>query len=90
MIFLQFLTQEEFQKIRLKQLASSVTPKRGKKRQLSELLQEQEERRGELLSEDTIQLVPYAKRRHEKKDRMSTILVRGGGDGCGLVTMQGR
>ncbi len=81
---LQFLTQEEFEKMRLKQLASSIAPRRGKKRQLDELLQEQEERRqegGELLSEAAIEMVAHGKRKHDKQDRMSTILVRGSGWG---------
>ena len=72
------MTQEEFEKIRLKRLASSIAPRRGKKRQLEDLIQEQEERcgRGELLSEDAIQIVDHAKRRHDK-DRLATVLVRG-------------
>ena len=77
---LQFLTQEEFQKIRLKQLASTIAPRRGRKRQLQELLQEQEERRqekGEILSEAAIQMVAHAKRKHSKEDRINAIKVRG-------------
>ena len=77
------MTQEEFEHIRLKQLASVGVARHGKKRQLLELLGEQEERRGEgeLLSEAAIQMVDHAKRRHGKADRMATVMV----SGCGLV-----
>ena len=64
----------------MKRLASSIAPRRGKKRQLEDMIQEQEERRcgrGELLSEDVIQIVDHAKLRHDKKDRLATVLVRG-------------
>lgn len=59
--------------------------KRGKKRQLLEMLGEQEERRGEgqggLLPEAAIVMVDHAKRRHRKEDRIATVMVSEAGDG---------
>ncbi len=60
-------------------MASKIVPQKGRKRHLAELLEEQEARReekGELLSENAIHMVDHAKRRHEKDDRISSIMVR--------------
>ena len=75
----QLLTQEEFQKIRVKQLSSQLAPKRGVKRQLQELLEQQEERRegnGELLPEAAIDTLDHIKRRTNKKAKVESIMVR--------------
>ena len=77
-LFFQFLTQKEFKEIRLKQLRSAIAPRRGRKRQLEDLLEEQEERRqegGELLSEAAIDTVPHAKKRRTKEERLASIKV---------------
>ena len=66
--------------IRQKQLSSSITPRKGKKRQLEDLLEEQELRRqenGELLSEAAIHTVPHARMRRNKEERLASIRVRG-------------
>lgn len=65
----------------MEQLASHLVPGRGKKRQLAELLKEQEERReerGELLPESAIQVVDHAKKRRGKEERLATVMVSKG------------
>jgi len=81
MVCSQFLTQEEFEKIRVKQLSAAITPSKGRKRQLEEMLKEQEERRqegGELLSEAAINIVPHAKRKRTKEERVASVKVSAG------------
>ena len=56
----------------------AITPSRGRKRQLEEMLRDQEERRqetGELLSEAAINVVPHAKRKRSKEERVASIKV---------------
>ena len=74
----QILTQEEFRTIRQKQLSSKLAPRRGVKRQLTELLAQQEERRegeGELLPEAAIMTLDHVKMKYDKKARLESIKV---------------
>ncbi|XP_064386639.1 protein SDA1 homolog isoform X2 [Halichondria panicea] len=60
----RILTQEEFRTIRQTQLSSKLAPRRGVKRQLTELLAQQEDRRegeGELLPEAAIMTLDHVK-----------------------------
>ena len=62
----------------MEQLNAAIAPSRGRKRQLEEMLREQEERRqeaGELLSEAAINVVPHAKRKRSKEERVASIKV---------------
>lgn len=75
---IQMLTQEEFRNIREKQLSAQLAPRRGVKRQLAELLTEQERRRdgeSEVLPEAAIMTVDHVKRRQDKKARLESIQV---------------
>ena len=72
------MTQEEFAKIRTSQEAAEVTPRRGRKRQLEEMMESQRERRearGEILTESAIEVVDHAKKRLNKEERLSVIKV---------------
>ena len=78
----QFLTQEEFRKIRLKQLAAELEPRKGKRRQIVELEDGQTPGSvgggasvGELLSEDAINLV-HKRRKLDKNERVDAVKVR--------------
>ncbi len=62
----------------MKELSDTITPSKGRKRQLEDMLKEQEERReeaGELLSESAINIVPHAKRKSTKDERIASIQV---------------
>ena len=63
----------------MKQLSSQLAPKRGVKRQLQDLLEQQEERRdgnGELLPEAAIDTLDHVKRKANKRAKVESIMVR--------------
>ena len=74
----QLFTQEEFKTIQLKQITSHIAPKRSKKRQISEMLCTQDERRqasGEILSESLIETVDHKKQKLNKEARVAVVQV---------------
>ena len=74
----QLLTQDEFYLICEKQLAPEVALRLGVKRQLADLLTQQEERReasGEILSEAAISTLDHVRRKADKKARQESIKV---------------
>ena len=74
----QLFTQEEFKTIQLKQITSRIAPKRGKKRQISEMLCTQDERRqasGDILSESLIETIDHKKQKLDKEARIAAVQV---------------
>ncbi len=56
---IQFLTQEEFKKIRLKQITARIEPRKGKKRQLQELVDTERQRLQRSIAYTSIPSVIY-------------------------------
>lgn len=74
----QLFTQEEFKTIQLKQITSQIAPKRSKKRQISEVLRTQDERRqasGEILSESLIETIDHKRQKLDKEGRVAMVQV---------------
>ena len=74
----QLFTQEDFRTIQLKQITSQIAPKRSKKRQISETLCTQDERRqasGEILSESLIETIDHKKQKLDKGARVAAVQV---------------
>ncbi|EDO40827.1 predicted protein [Nematostella vectensis] len=70
---MRILTDEDFKKIRMKQLTKEVQPKLGKKRKRATTTEEPQGSRNELVALENIEGI-YKKRKHDKASRLETVI----------------